>query len=211
MTRRTRRNLSDKRIRKIVQKQLNTRKTDEKSSALPGLFQKISLFLGIVLALFILHNLFNLIDVSAFFPLKSSRPAAKISKPIANRQPVKKPAIPPVKADSTPAKPRIIKPVPPKPQIEILNGCGVAGIARVATEYCRKNDLDVVSMGNYKSYNVKKSKIISWNNDRDTALQIARIIGIEAKNVEMRINKSKQLAASVILGADYKSLKPFKK
>ncbi len=211
MTRRTRRNLSDKRIRKIVQEQLNPEKTGRETASSRHFFRKFYSLLGIVLALFVLHNLFNLINVSAFFPVKSSQPAKKVSQPVATKQPESKPPVPTAKPDSTPPKPRIIKPVPVKPQIEILNGCGAAGIARVATEYCRKNDLDVVSMGNYKHYNVKKSKVISWNNDRKMALKIAEIMGIDARQVEIRNNKSKQLAASVVLGADYKSLKPFKK
>lgn len=103
----------------------------------------------------------------------------------------------------------ITQPVQQKPQIEVLNGCGVAGIAKTTMTYLRKVDFDVVYMGNYQNFNLVKSMVIDRAGHREIALKIAESLGISADQVKTDIDRSKQLTASVILGNDYKSLTPF--
>jgi len=105
----------------------------------------------------------------------------------------------------------LIQPVPQKTQVEVLNGCGAAGVAKQTTDYLRTEDIDVVSMGNYKNYSVPNSMVIDRMGERQTAEKIAKIMGIANDQIKTEIDESKQLAASIVIGKDYKNLKPFKK
>ena len=109
------------------------------------------------------------------------------------------------------AFPRIepIEPVKQKLQLEILNGCGVDGIASRATDYCRLKGLDVIYNGNFKNYSVTESYIIGWIEDQSELESIARIMGIEFSKISLQKDNNKQLAASIILGADYQKLNPY--
>jgi hypothetical protein len=102
-----------------------------------------------------------------------------------------------------------VRPVPQKSQIEILNGCGVAGIASIATDFCREEGIDVVYSGNFQNYAVKESYIIGWTENENDVNTIGKIIGLEQSKISFKKDSNKQLAASIILGADYKNLKPF--
>ncbi len=41
-------------------------------------------------------------------------------------------------------------------QLEVLNGCGTSGIADKFTDYLRKQNFDVVQIGNYISFDIDK-------------------------------------------------------
>ena len=90
-------------------------------------------------------------------------------------------------------------------QINILNGCGIAGVGNTMTKYCRGLGYDVVEMGNYKSFDVEHSIVIDRNGKSEAALQLARQIGISAKNVIVQFSDDHLVAASVVVGKDYKN------
>lgn len=94
-------------------------------------------------------------------------------------------------------------------QVEVLNGCGVSGAAEKFTDYLRKNNFDVVQMGNYISFNIEKSLVIDRTGNKANAIKAADILGINRKNIVQQINKDYFLDVSVIIGKDFNSLKPF--
>lgn len=98
-----------------------------------------------------------------------------------------------------------------KPQVEVLNGCGVDGIARTTMKFLREHGFDVVYMGNYSNFNVKQSQVLSRSGNMNMARKIAETLGISAQFAKKKVDKNKQLEASIVLGSDYKKLKPFKK
>ena len=51
--------------------------------------------------------------------------------------------------------------------------------------------------------------VIDRTGDRKTAEKIAEALGIKSSQVSTEIDKSKLLVASIIIGKDYKNLKPF--
>lgn len=57
-------------------------------------------------------------------------------------------------------------------QIDLLNGCGVAGAAQKFTGYLRSRGYDVVEMKNYKTFDVKESLIIDRTGDLETAQRV---------------------------------------
>lgn len=89
-------------------------------------------------------------------------------------------------------------------QLEILNGCGVDGVADKFTDELRKKKFDVVNTGNYRSFNIDESIVISRTHNTDAAKRIADSLGIVQNNVVMQANKDYFLDATLIVGKDYK-------
>ncbi|MHB1687583.1 MAG: LytR C-terminal domain-containing protein [Ignavibacteriaceae bacterium] len=96
----------------------------------------------------------------------------------------------------------------PTIQVEVLNGCGIPGAADNFTSFLRKNNFDVVQIGNYISFDVEKSMVIDRVGNTANAIKIADALGIDRKNIIQQINKNYFLDASVVIGKDFDSLKP---
>ena len=100
-----------------------------------------------------------------------------------------------------------------KIQVEVLNGCNVAGLAAQVTEYLRIKGFDVVYFGNYVSYDIDKSTVIDRRSmNKENAQKIAEVLGINRKgSVFAILSEEKELDVSIILGSDYKKLLGIKK
>ena len=94
-------------------------------------------------------------------------------------------------------------------QVEVLNGCGVAGAADQFTNYLRQHHFDVVQMGNYISFDVEKSIVIDRTGNMANAYKVADTLGISSKNVIQQKNNNYFLDVSFIIGKDFNSLKPY--
>jgi hypothetical protein len=96
-------------------------------------------------------------------------------------------------------------------QIEVLNGCGVNGIAKIFQAYLRKQGFDVVNTENYmvdgkRSWDIQQSMIIDHIGDSEQAQAIARSLGIaEDKIIDKKI-PNPIYDMSVVIGKDYKNL-----
>ena len=91
-------------------------------------------------------------------------------------------------------------------QIEVLNGCGVDGVADMFTDSLRKKNIDVVNTGNYRSYNIDNSIVIDRTGNFINAEYVAEVIGIDNKQVIQQKNKNYFLDVTLIIGKDYKQL-----
>jgi LytR cell envelope-related transcriptional attenuator len=94
-------------------------------------------------------------------------------------------------------------------QVEVLNGCGVSGVADQFTNYLRQHHFDVVQMGNYISYDVEKSIVIDRTGNMINAYKVADTLGVSRKNVIQQKNSNYFLDVSFIIGKDFNSLKPY--
>ena len=94
-------------------------------------------------------------------------------------------------------------------QVEVLNGCGVSGIADKITDYLRKHNFDVVQTGNYTSFNMDKSLVIDRTGNEANAEKVAAALGIDRKNIVQQINNDYLLDCSIVIGRDYFQLKPY--
>lgn len=94
-------------------------------------------------------------------------------------------------------------------QLDVQNGTNEQGAASKFTEYLRKRGYDVVDMGNNRYKDVEKTTIIDRKGDKKIALAVASALGVTEDNVTQQINKSLYLDATVIIGKDFKNLKPF--
>jgi len=96
-------------------------------------------------------------------------------------------------------------------QVEVLNGCGVSGVAEKLTDYLRINNIDVVNLGNYRSFEIENSIIIGRNEKIYNAEKVAAIVGLDNQNIIQQINPDYLLDVTLILGKDYRDLIPLKK
>jgi len=94
-----------------------------------------------------------------------------------------------------------------RPQVEILNGCGVSGIAAQAHEYLRGLGLDIVNVENAKAYDYRETLVIDRGGDVRSARRVARLLGTD--NVIRQVRPDLMLQVTVILGSDYRQLKPY--
>lgn len=96
-------------------------------------------------------------------------------------------------------------------QLEVLNGCGITGIAEEFTNYLRQEDFDVVQVGNYTSFEISNTLVVDRTGKKANALKVAEALGIDSKNVIQQMNNDYFLDVSLIIGKDFNHLKPFKK
>lgn len=95
-------------------------------------------------------------------------------------------------------------------QIEVRNGCGVQGIAGKFTDFLRANGFDVVETGNFSKSDINKTMVIDRVGEMKNAKKVAAVLGVAEKYVIQQINRDFLLDATVVIGADYSALNPFK-
>lgn len=92
-------------------------------------------------------------------------------------------------------------------QVEVLNGCGVPGIASRYTHILRKNGFDVVESGNFDNFDVTHTFIVDHSGHLENARRVARALGLSSKRVVEERSKDFYLDATIVIGSDYNSLK----
>lgn len=111
----------------------------------------------------------------------------------------KSPAVPP--PETAPARPAKVI------QLDVLNGCGAKGAGVKFTSFLRTNGFDVVELKNYKTFNVAQTLVVDRVGDLALARRVAAALGVVEKNVVQQINQDYFVDVSVIIGADYPSLR----
>ncbi|MEX0995321.1 MAG: LytR C-terminal domain-containing protein [Balneolaceae bacterium] len=91
-------------------------------------------------------------------------------------------------------------------QLEVLNGCGVPGIASQFTATLRNFGFDVVESGNFDNFDMNESIIISRNGNMENARKIAQALGIPTERIITEKSSDFYLDATVVIGSDYPTL-----
>ena len=94
-----------------------------------------------------------------------------------------------------------------RPQVEVLNGCGVSGVAAQAHEYLRRLGFDVVNVENAPAFDYEETIVIDRGGDEGIARRVARFLGTE--NVIRQVRPELMLQVTVIIGRDFRTLKPY--
>lgn len=94
-------------------------------------------------------------------------------------------------------------------QVEVLNGCGITGVAEKFTNYLRGENFDVVQVGNYNSFDINNTLIVDRTGNKSNAVKVAEAMGVDSKNIIQQINNDYFLDVSLIIGKDFNRLKPF--
>jgi hypothetical protein len=95
-------------------------------------------------------------------------------------------------------------------QLDVLNGSGTPRLGQRFTDYLRARGFDVVEMGNYKESGIELTRVIDRAGDLAAARQVAEALGVPKERVIQQVDKNVYLDVSVVIGKDFKSLKPLK-
>lgn len=93
-------------------------------------------------------------------------------------------------------------------QLDVLNGSGTPRLGQRFTDYLRARGFDVVEMGNFKESGIEFTRVIDRVGDLAAARQVAEALGVPKERVIQQIDKYAYLDVSVVIGKDFKSLKP---
>mgnify|MGYP001158031941 CR=1 FL=1 len=94
-------------------------------------------------------------------------------------------------------------------QVNILNACGVKGLASKAKEFLRARGFDVVEIGN-SDLLTNNSQVIDRLGDGKSAKQVAYALGIRDTMITSIIDSNMFLRATIVIGNDFQELKPFR-
>jgi len=91
-------------------------------------------------------------------------------------------------------------------QLEVLNGCGEPGVASLFTSTLRSFGFDVVESGNFETFDMTETILISRNGDMASAKRVADALGIPEERILMEMSPEFYLDATLVIGSDYQSL-----
>jgi hypothetical protein len=91
-------------------------------------------------------------------------------------------------------------------QLEVLNGCGIPGIATRYTDTLRRYGFDVVETGNFDHFNVSHSFVISRSGEMEDARRVAQALGISEERVIREQSPDFYLDVTLIIGSDFELL-----
>lgn len=91
-------------------------------------------------------------------------------------------------------------------QLEVLNGCGITGIATRFTDKLREYGFDVVETGNYDHFDVSNTFVISRSGQMENAYRVADALGISHQQVLREQAPEFYLDVTLIIGSDYETL-----
>lgn len=95
-------------------------------------------------------------------------------------------------------------------QVEVLNGCGISGVADRFTDYLRNNNFDVVNVSNYITKDISNTLVIDRRGNRANAVKTARMLGVKPDHVIQQLNDDYFVDVTVIVGKDCNILTPLK-
>jgi len=95
-------------------------------------------------------------------------------------------------------------------QLDVLNGSGVPKLSQRFTDYLRARGFDVVEMGNYKDSKVEKTRVIDRVGQLTAAQQVAEALGVPKERVVQENDRNSYLDVTVVIGKDFRLLKPLK-
>ena len=93
-----------------------------------------------------------------------------------------------------------------KIQVEIRNGCGIANLARMYTDFLRDEGFDVLDSKNADHFNYLETKIFHHRGDINRALVLADILKIDKSNVIDDKNENLFYDLTLIIGKNYMDL-----
>ena len=96
-------------------------------------------------------------------------------------------------------------------QVEVMNGCGVNGIADRFTDYLRDYNVDVVKIGNYIQSDIDETIVIDRIGNKANADKVAEILGVLKGNAITQLNDDYFVDVTVVIGRDYFKQTPIKK
>jgi len=95
-------------------------------------------------------------------------------------------------------------------EVEVLNGCGIPGLAGEFTNHLRRHGYDVVRFTNAQRHDYPRTLVVNRGKDFNRALLVAQTLGVEPNAVENMPDLSLQLDVTLIVGQDYSTLPSYR-
>ena len=95
--------------------------------------------------------------------------------------------------------------------VEVLNGCGIQGMAAQFTRFLRNNNIDVLNSDDADHYNYTHTLIISRKGNIKILKEVSSLLEIDIKDKNHVLNNpvsDSDVDLTVIIGSDYTSIKP---
>lgn len=97
-----------------------------------------------------------------------------------------------------------------KIQVEIQNGCGLKGIAKLYTNFLRDKGYDVINFKNASHFSYKKTQLIVHQKDTlNFTNEMIDILKINSELVNHNYNNNLVHKMTIIIGEDYNQLDSF--
>lgn len=97
-------------------------------------------------------------------------------------------------------------------EVEVLNGCGVQGLAQQFTDFLRSHGVDVIKTENADRFEYQKTLIIQRNQFVESSYRIAELLDIPKSDTTRMLiqpDLSLETDVSLIIGKDYTRIGPF--
>ena len=91
-------------------------------------------------------------------------------------------------------------------RIEVLNGCGVAGVAEKVGRYLREAGFDVMTWKNADSFNYPETIVIDRTGNLENARRVADAMGLRTHIQQIVHDPYRIEQVAVIIGRDYDRL-----
>ncbi len=103
-----------------------------------------------------------------------------------------------------------IQDIPKTLKVEVLNGCGIDGLAKTLTSYLREKNIDVVYFGDFESWLLSETLVIDRRDPKlANAKVIGKLIGVKENRMFPQLSPQRQLDVSIIIGKNYSELRAF--
>ena len=89
--------------------------------------------------------------------------------------------------------------------VEVLNGCGINGLAAKATDFLRFKQIDVLKSDNADRYDYLKTQIISRNENTNSLKAVANCFNLstgDTNHIQINPDESLGVDVTIILGRD---------
>lgn len=93
--------------------------------------------------------------------------------------------------------------------VEIMNGCGVDKLTGRVRTYLMERRIDVLQTGNMPSPDYDYTLIVDRTGNIDKSKRVAALLGLDETRIISQLNRQYLLDISIIIGRDYKEIKPF--
>ncbi|HHY39082.1 MAG TPA: LCP family protein [Clostridia bacterium] len=92
-------------------------------------------------------------------------------------------------------------------KVDVLNGTGVAGLARALAERLAEEGYTINSVGNFSTQDIKQTRILNHMEDSDAANSVARALrrqGIQARIYrDVKLGEEGDVKVTVVVGEDF--------
>ncbi len=144
---------------------------------------------------------------SLFIYFSPSSPPQQKAQPLSVRknQPARTP--PEKVQDSAPVKQKqAAKPL----EVQILNGCGVPGVAQAVKAFLAESKIPVKATGNADRFDYPRSIIYTRNPNDARAAEIGSLMGISPSRILPAPQRWAKTDLTIVIGKDYNDLSPFR-